>query len=110
MTAEEILVRIIEKLKIHTPKKDETTDNAPFMGQEPYKGDIFELFIIAYENDYFNVSSNPRLTGDAIKEIVITRWMPDNDSNYKNKERIIAKFYSMWNEWKYSLDKYSELN
>lgn len=102
MKANEILDKIEEYIK-------EELDPAFPRGilfQEPYKSDYFKLFTAAYDNHYFDINSNPRLTGQAIKDYFSIRWH-DRD----NKEKCYVKLnllINMWDEWIYAFDHMPE--
>lgn len=97
MKQEEILDKIIEYLREHLESR------RGYIGQDPYKSDFFELFREAYKNDYFDFSSTPRLTGDAIMDILKERWI---DSSNNEKEELLKEFCNKWDEWKYAWDNY----
>lgn len=99
MSQEEILDKIIKYLKEHLDK------NGPrgYIGQDPYKSDFFELFREAYKNDYFDFSSTPRLTSDAIIDELGHRWT-ENSGN--EKDELLKEFHKNWNEWTYAWDNH----
>ena len=103
MTGEEIIRRIQEYLEQHRQ------GTRGHITQDPYKEDIFKLFREAYEGGYFNIGSNPRLTGDAIRDILNERWIKSLEMQDRMAAAdILERLLSMWSEWKYAWDKYQE--
>ncbi len=99
MSQEEILDKIIEYLKEHLD------ENGPrgYIGQDPYKSDFFKLFREAYKNDYFDLSSEKVLTGDAIISRLSERW---TENSCIEKDELLEEFRKNWNEWKYAWDNH----
>ncbi len=100
MTQEEIIEDVLKFLKfIH---------GGAYMGQEPYKTELFALFKKTYENGYFEYSSKPLLTGDALAEILVVRWANEEEGEEESKKRLslIQRLTPMWDEWRYAWDKY----
>ncbi len=77
-----------------------------YIGPEPYIGDFFKLFREAYQNHYFDVSSNPRLTGDALRDILRTRWFKQ-DGKDDQRLKLMEDLLRRWDEWRYAWDKHS---
>jgi len=98
MTQEEIIEKIITYLDQHF----KNTRGA--ISQEPYKGDFFDLFREAYRNGYFDPSSRPRLTGDALSDILAGRWLTGDEGD-KGKCDWMHKLLPKWDEWWYAWDQ-----
>lgn len=69
-----------------------------------YDNELFELFIEAYKNNYMNFKSAPRLTGQAIIDLLYA------DEEYKlipSKTRydLDARFNEKWTLWTEAFDK-----
>jgi hypothetical protein len=67
------------------------------IGQEPYKGDIFQLFTAACELDLFDYGQHRPMFADAIIEVIVERATPD-----AKPTKITEAFYTMWSEWTYA--------
>ena len=102
MTQEEIIERFIAYMNQHLK------DVRGYIGQEPYKGDFFKLFKEAYLNNYFDVSAHPRLTGDSLSDIVITRGFTEDEEENKKREHLMHQLLPMWDEWRYAWDHYDD--
>ena len=98
MTQEEIIQGVLEFLKF--------ISEGASMTQEPYHSDIFRLFKETYQNGYFEHSSSPLLTGDALHEILITRWFTEDEAENERKAALIRRLTTKWNDWRYAWDKY----
>ena len=102
MNAEEIITEIIAFLDARLPPP---AGGGGYMGQEPYKGDLFNLFSEAYHNGYINLGASPYLSADGLKEIIVARWQNGTeDQRYKQIDRLCT----MWQEWHYAWDKHPE--
>jgi hypothetical protein len=97
MTQEEIIKKIINYLDQHLE------GSRGYIGQDPYKKDFFDLCKNAHLNGYFDTRSSPRLTGDALMDILNTRWLTDDEQS-EQKKKLMNDFLMMWNEWRYALD------
>ena len=100
MTQEEIIKQILEYLDQHLK------DLRGAIDQEPYKGDFFKLFKEAYRNNYFD--STPRLTGDALMDVIITRWFTEDEEENKKKRWWMEQLFQKWNEWRYAWVHYEQ--
>jgi len=95
MTEEEIIQTLIDYLNQHL------SGTRGYIGHSPYKSDIFELFADAYRKGYLDVSSNPRLTADGLRQVLSARWSaPDDDQG----QRLMEGVLQMWREWQYAWD------
>lgn len=121
MSQEEILNKIIKLLQGHLGVDDYCVNRGPIR-HHPYKSDFFELFCEAYNNKYFDYSSGPSLTGDAIanrllEELTVFFEELINKSNDNNKikqqkkellkqqkDKLLKDFLYQWDEWRYVLD------
>jgi hypothetical protein len=99
MNEKEIISEVQELLELHRKKV------LGYMGQEPYKGDFFNLFKSAYKGGFFYESSSPRLTGDAFRDILVTRWLSGDSNSDAIKEELMDQLFTMWDEWRYAWDK-----
>jgi hypothetical protein len=97
MQPENILEDVMEYLQHHV----EEGQGLPW--QEPYKGKLFRLFEVAYEQ---GLTSQARLTGDSIRDVCIDRWRPSDDPHGQQLLHLIGQVSCMWREWGYALDHY----
>jgi len=99
MTQEEIIKKVIAFLNLMR--------SGASIAQEPYKSDLFNLFKNAYKNGYFERSSSPCLTGEALTDIVIAQWVDDEEKpERKERLKLIQRLVPKWDEWRYAWDKY----
>lgn len=77
-----------------------------YLGQEPYKKDLFRLFKLAYEGNYFDVKASPRLTGDALRDWLQETWLAPMDGDQRERAEAIAEdLLRRWDEWRYAWDQ-----
>lgn len=98
MTQEEIIQHLHELLDLHLKLI------RGYVGQEPYKGNFFRLFMEAYRNGYFERSSRPLLTGDALRVIIQARWLTGDKARDEEKLSLMEQLLLKWDEWRYALD------
>ena len=79
------------------------------MCQAGYKDDLFKPFVAAYFGNYFEASSSPRLTGDAISDYFYERWMQEKNDYNKKKGEYLRMLLIWWDEWHYAFQKYAKL-
>ena len=101
MNQEEIISTALTYLKEHLDKNG----MRGHMDQEPYKGDFFRLFKEAYINNYFDSSSSPLLTGDALRDALVARWFDDNRDDEKTE--LLTQLVNKWDAWRYAWDNYN---
>jgi hypothetical protein len=90
MDGTEIITKLTERLDYHL----KTASN---FQQEPYKSDIFKLFVEVYKGDHFVVSAHPRLTGDAIHVRLTNEWPGAKSQQGQN---LLLDVVRVWDEWK----------
>lgn len=98
MTQQDIIRELHELLDMHLK------GTRGYIGQEPYKGDFFKLFQEAYRSGFIEPSSSPRLTGDALRETLGTRWFDDDESLNKKRTELLDLLFTKWDEWRYAWD------
>jgi hypothetical protein len=74
--------------------------------QEPYKGDLFKLFLQAYKQGYVQSTGPAPLTGSAIREELIARYQPEHPS--PEQLEFLDQIVILWDAWCYVLDRYQE--
>ena len=97
MNAEEIIAEVIAFLNSSLPGR-----GVGNMGQEPYRGDLFKLFGEAYNNGYMNRDARPYLSADGLRDIIVARWQ---DGTQEQRDELIDRLCTMWQEWRYAWDK-----
>ena len=100
MNRDEILQRLQDVLDGHVKHY------LGYLGQEPYKSNLFELFRLAYNGGHFDVNAAHRLTGDAIRDSFNDRWFIDLDDNERSvAQDVVDDLLRRWDEWHYAWDK-----
>ena len=95
MTQEQILKDLIDLLGFHL--------HGASTHQEPYRGNIFKLFEKAYSNGYFEHTSRPLLTPDAILVTLEERWINlEGEEEAKKRRDLAQRVLAMWDEWRYA--------
>lgn len=89
---------------------------------EPYRGSLFELFVMADGAGLLDEDCETSLTSDAIAGMLAERWqlrtaalgtvqqtgkMPDESLS---KMRLLWSFLRMWMEWTYAWERWSEFH
>ena len=93
MTFEEIINRLIDKLRAHAAGK------LGHMQQEPYKGDLFRIFASAYNSGFMEKSAGSQyLSADSLRDLLVAR-APDIIDN-----KVVYDFFDLWSEWRYAWD------
>ena len=100
MNAEQIITEIINFLDSRLPPPAGGGGN---MSQEPYRGDLFNLFSESYNNGDMNLSARPYLSADGLREFIVARWQ-NGTQEQRNKQ--IDRLCTMWHEWRYAWDKH----
>ncbi|MBM80282.1 MAG: hypothetical protein CMJ78_06770 [Planctomycetaceae bacterium] len=89
---------------------------------DPYRGQLFELFVTAEAADLVDDDSDPDLSADGIGRTLSTRWdlaratqdSVDNQANLPNealsKMRMLWSFMRMWMEWTYAWQRWHEFH
>ena len=105
MTTEEILDRINQYLDQHI------SGISGSIHQEPYTGDLFKLFAVAYANRESAGPSAPCITSDGLIEAIGARsQQADVPEHYQKKIELLRKLGAMWKEWDYAWEMYPQLH
>lgn len=102
MDQEEIISSVQDKLDL------QLSGAMGHISQEPYKREFFALFKEAYNGNYFDSSSSPRLTGDAFTDILAARWVTGGEEKEKERGQLMESLFTKWEEWRYAWDHYSD--
>jgi hypothetical protein len=74
--------------------------------QEPYKGDLFKLFLQAYKRGYVQSAGPAPLIGSAIRDELVARYQPESPS--PAQLAFLEQIVILWDAWSYALDRYQE--
>lgn len=91
MTPQQIVGHLVEYIDQHEQHARGTHH------QEPYKGNLFALFAVAYNSGYMELTSHPRLTADGLKGA-----LPGHIALESN---LLQDIFCFWQEWTYAWDR-----
>jgi hypothetical protein len=74
--------------------------------QDPYRGDLFKLFLQAYKQGYVQSAGPAPLTGSAIRDELLARAEPTTPS--ADQHTFLDQIVILWDAWSYALDRYQE--
>jgi hypothetical protein len=74
--------------------------------QDPYRGDLFKLFLQAYKQGHAQSAGPAPLTGSAIRDEIIARSQPTPPS--PDQREFLEQIVILWDAWSYALDRYQE--
>jgi hypothetical protein len=74
--------------------------------QDPYRGDLFRLFLQAYKQGYVQSAAPAPLTGSAIRDELLARAQPMDPS--ADQRAFLDQIVILWDAWSYALDRYQE--
>jgi hypothetical protein len=74
--------------------------------QEPYKGDLFKLFMQAYKQGDVQSTGPAPLIGSAIQQELIARYRPGTPS--PEQLEFLEQIVILWDAWSYALDRSQE--
>jgi hypothetical protein len=74
--------------------------------QEPYRADLFKLFLQAYKQGYVQSAGPAPLTGSAIRDELLARSQPTNPS--QDQRDFLDQIVILWDAWGYALDRSQE--
>jgi len=74
--------------------------------QDPYRADLFKLFLQAYKQGYVKSAGPAPLTGGAIRDEILARSQPTNPS--QGQRDFLDQIVILWDAWGYALDRYQE--
>jgi hypothetical protein len=74
--------------------------------QEPYKGDLYKLFLQAYKQGHVQSAGPARLTGSAMRDELIARFQPMRP--LQDQLDFLDQLVILWDAWSYALDRYQE--
>jgi hypothetical protein len=74
--------------------------------EDPYRGDLFKLFMQAYKQGYVQSGTADALTGSAIRDELIARAEPTPPST--DQREFLDQIVILWDAWTYALDRRQE--
>jgi hypothetical protein len=74
--------------------------------QDPYRGDLFKLFLQAYKQGHAQSAGPAPLTGSAIRDELLARAQPTSPS--PDQREFLEQIVILWDAWSYALDRYQE--
>jgi hypothetical protein len=101
---------------------EEAEENTRPLELEPFRGRLFELFVVADGAGLLDEKLDPNLASDEIAKILADRWeLRDSEaaaslakSNLADeslsKMRLLWSFLRMWMEWTYAWQRWNEFH
>lgn len=101
---------------------DEAEANTKPLEMEPYRGRLFELFVLANGAGLTDDAVEPNLTSDAVARLLAERWGLRQEVNSSAaaeraisndgvaKMRLLWSLLRMWMEWCYAWDRWQEFH
>lgn len=101
---------------------DEAEANTKPLEMEPYRGRLFELFVLANGAGLTDEELEPNLTSDAVARLLAERWglrqevssSAESAKAISNdgvaKMRLLWSLLRMWMEWCYAWDRWAEFH
>jgi hypothetical protein len=89
---------------------------------EPYRGQLFELFVIADASGLMRDGSEPDLTPEGLSRELGSRWgltaaaqssqqqLNKMSPEHLSKMRLLWSFLRMWMEWQYAWNRFVEFH
>jgi hypothetical protein len=74
--------------------------------EDPYRGDLFKLFLLAYKQGHAQSAAPAPLTGSAIRNELIARSGPTPPSS--DQREFLDQIVILWDAWTFALDRYQE--
>jgi hypothetical protein len=74
--------------------------------EDPYRADLFKLFLQAYKQSDAQSASPAPFTGGAIRDELIARAQPTPPS--PDQREFLEQLVILWDAWTYALDRYQE--
>jgi hypothetical protein len=74
--------------------------------EDPYRGDLFKLFLQAYKQGYVQSAAPAPLIGSAIRDELLARSRPTSPS--PDQRAFLDQIVILWDAWSYALDRYQE--
>ena len=71
--------------------------------QDPYRADLFKLFLQAYKQGYVQSAGPAPLTGSAIRDEILARSQQTNPS--QDQREFLDQIVILWDAWGYALDR-----
>ena len=101
---------------------EEAEENTRPLEMEPFRGRLFELFVVADGAGLLDEKFEPNLTSDRIAKTLADRWeLRDSEAAASlakgsladenlSKMRLLWSFLRMWMEWTYAWQRWNEFH
>ena len=101
---------------------EEAEEKVRPLEMEPFRGRLFELFVVADGAGLLDENAEPNLTSDEIARVLANRWdLRESDAAAKlasgsmageslSKMRLLWSFLRMWMEWTYAWHRWQEFH
>lgn len=101
---------------------EEAEEKVRPLEMEPFRGRLFELFVVADGAGLLDENAEPNLTSDEIARVLADRWdLRESDAAAKlasgsmageslSKMRLLWSFLRMWMEWTYAWQHWQEFH
>ena len=101
---------------------EEAEEKVRPLEMEPFRGRLFELFVVADGAGLLDENAEPNLTSDEIARVLADRWdLRESDAAAKlasgsmageslSKMRLLWSFLRMWMEWTYAWQRWQEFH
>lgn len=77
--------------------------------QEPYKGDLFKIFLEAYRGGMFSADTRRAVSGDALRRYANEQKWTRGDEDADDPRRQVLNQACEWiDAWTYALDNYPQ--
>lgn len=118
-TQASLIRTIVDRIQSVVEEAEEKTRP---LEMEPYRGSLFELFVMADGAGLLDEAVDPNLTSDTIAKALSDRWQlrtaalstvdqenPMSDAGL-SKMRMLWSFLRMWMEWTYAWERWEEFH
>ena len=90
---------------------------------EPYRGQLFEMFVLADASGLMTSDSEPELSPESLSRALAHRWGLDSATTtaaqqaqiklspeHLSKMRLLWSFLRLWMEWQYAWSRWAEFH
>ncbi len=118
-TSPELAVRVLDEVDAIISQAEQATKP---LEVDPYRGRLFELFVIADGAGYTNDDSDPDLSADGLCQQLASRWGLRDAARQSTsrqtqlppeqlqKMRSLWSVMRMWMEWTYAWNRWNEFH
>jgi hypothetical protein len=118
-TTPSLATRVLDRIDLLVRNAEEHTRPLEL---EPYRGQLFELFVIAEGAGYVRAGADPDLTADGLCRLLAERWgLADATRALQlgagklpaqnvSQMRVLWSLMRMWMEWTYAWQRWREFH